>query len=142
MKKNLQNKKTSKGVKTEIFNKPHFYSKPKIHIEGNSGKLAINPINLNILKCYEYFDYHLEPIVKKIISYVQNTAKFVGDLKEIDYLVSVDVQFLYIKIPNIEDVKSIKAFRENCSKQTFSTNVIGTILALILTLSNFLFNYQ
>ena len=142
MKRKFAKQKTSKGIKTENFNKTHFHSKPKIHIQGNSGKLAIGPMNLNILKCYEYFDNHLEPIVKKITSYVQHTTKFLGNLQQIEYLVSVDVKFLYFNIQNTEGVKSIKASRESCSKQTTSTNAIGTILALILTLSNFLFNCQ
>ena len=105
----------------------------------------ISSINCHTSKMSEHVDYHLQPIVKEILSYIQHTTDFLRKINQIDfipdnsYLVSLDVKSLYTNIPNAEGVKSIKTSLENCSKRTASTKVITTFLTLILTL-NFIFN--
>ena len=91
-------------------------------------------------------DYHLQPIVRKIPSYVQDATDFLSRINKIDfvpnnsYLVSLDVKSLYNNIPSAEGIKSVKTSLEKDSKRTTSTKVITIFLALILTLNNFIFN--
>ena len=98
------------------------------------------------LKIFEYVDYHLQPIVKEIPSYVESTTDFLRKINQIDfaadnsYLVSLDVKSIYNNIPNEERIKSVKTPLEKNSIRTASTKVITTFLALILTLNNFVFN--
>ena len=106
----------------------------------------ISSINCHTSKISEYVDYHLQPIVKEIPSYVQDTTDFLRKINQINfvpdnsYLFSLDVKSLYTNIPNAEGIKSVKTSLEKYSKQTASTKVITTFLALILTLNNFVFN--
>ena len=103
-------------------------------------------MNCQTSKISEYVDCHLQPIVKEIPSYIQHTTLFLRKINQTDfvpdnsYLVSLDVNSLYTNIPNAEGIKSVKTSLENCSKWAASTKVITTFLALILTLSNFIFN--
>ena len=97
---------------------------------------------------YEYVDYHVQPIVKEIPSYVENTIDFLRKINQIDfaadnsYLVSLDVKSIYNNIPNEERIKSVKTPLEKNYIRTASTKVITTFLALILTLNNFVFNWK
>ena len=142
----LLSKNISEGLKTENPKTLHFCQKPKVHKKGNSGRPVISLINCHTSKISEYVDYHPQPIVKEIPSYVQDTADFLRKINQIDYvldnpyLVSLDIKSLYTNIPNAEGIKSIKTSLENYSKQTASTKVITTSLTVILTLNNFNFN--
>ena len=106
----------------------------------------ISSINCHTLKISEYVDYHLQPIVKEISSYVQDTTDFLRKINQINfvpdnsYLFSLDVKSLYTNIPNAEGIKFVKTSLEKYSKQTPLTKVITTFLALILALNNFIFN--
>ena len=101
----------------------------------------ISSINCHTPKISEYIDYRLQPIVKEIQLYVQDTTDFLRKINQINfvpdnsYLVSLDVKSLYTNIPNAEGIKSDKTSLEKYSKRTTaSTKVITTFLALILTL--------
>ena len=52
----------------------------------------------------------------------------------------MDLRSLYTNIPNAEGISAVKRAFNNYSKKTASTKVITTFLALILTLSNFVFD--
>ena len=151
-KENLLSKNISEGLKTENPMSPHFYLKPKVQKESNAGRPVISSINCHTnfpnSKISEYVDYHLQPIVKEIPSYVQDKTDFLREISKIDfvpdnsYLVSLDVKSLYTNIPKAEGLKSVKTSLEKYSKRTASTKVITTFLALKLTLNNFIFNFK
>ena len=89
------------------------------------------------------FIYHFQLIVKKIVSYVQETTDFLRKINHIcAFLVSLDVKSLCTNILNTEGIKLVKTSLENYSKQTALTKVITTFLALTLRLNKFLFNYK
>ena len=52
----------------------------------------------------------------------------------------MDVKALYTNIPNNEGIASAKRKHNNYTKKTVATKVIATLLAIILTLSNFIIN--
>ena len=136
----------SEGLKTENPKTPHFYLKPQVHKEGNPGRPLISSSNSHTSKISEYVDYHLQPILKDIPSYVQDTTNFVRKINQIDsvpnnsYLVSLEVKWLYTNIPSAEGIKSVKTSLEKYSKRTASTKVITTFWELILTPNNFISN--
>ena len=87
------------------------------------------------------FIYHFQLIVKKIVSYVQETTDFLRKINHIcAFLVSLDVKSLYTNILNTEGIKLVKTTLENYSKRTALTKVITTFLALTLRLNKFIFN--
>ena len=95
---------------------------------------------------FKIIDYYLQPIVKDVLSYIQDTTNFIEKINQTDFvpdnsdLVFVDVKSLYTSIPNAEGIKSVKPSLEIYSKRSASTEVITTFLALILTLNKFIFN--
>ena len=52
----------------------------------------------------------------------------------------MDVRPLYTNIPNEEGISAVKRAFYNYSKNTTTTKVITTFLALILTVNNFVFD--
>ena len=74
----------SEGLKTENPKTPHFYLKPQVHKEGNPGRPLISSSNCHTSKISKYVDYHLQPILKDIPSYVQDTTNFVRKINQID----------------------------------------------------------
>ena len=121
-KENLLSKNISEELETENPKTPHFYLKPKVHKEGNLGRPVISSINCHTSKISEYDDYHLQPIIKEIPSYVQNATDFFRKINEINfvpdnsYLVSLNIKSLYTSIPNAEGIKSVKTSLEKYSK--------------------------
>ena len=52
------------------------------------------------------------------------------------YLVSLDVKFLHMTIPNAEGIKAVKQLFDKHTSKNVATKVITTSLAPILTLNN------
>ena len=86
-------------------------------------------MNCHTLKISEYIDYHLQPIVKEIPSYIQDTTDFLRKINQIDiapnnsYLASLNVKSLYTNIPNVEGMKSVKTSLEKYFKQKASNTI-------------------
>ena len=103
-------------------------------------------INCYTSKISEYVDYHLQPVVKEIPSYVQYTTDFLRTINQTDFvpgsshLISLDVKSLYTNIPHAEGNKSVKTPVQKHSKRISSAKIITTFLVLILTLNNFISN--
>ena len=106
----------------------------------------VSSINCHTANISKYVDYHLQPIVKQIPSYVKDTNDFINKINAVksvpknSYLVTMDVRSLYTNIPNAEGISAVKRAFDNYSKKTTSTKVITTFLALIITLNNFVFD--
>ena len=63
-------------VNPEKFNKNiQFYTQPKIHKEGNPGGPVIGSVSCHTSKISGHVDYHFQPIVKQIPSYVKDKNK-------------------------------------------------------------------
>ena len=140
------NDNIANGLKSKSPRTPQFYISPKIHKEGNPGHPVVSTINCHTANISRYVDYHLQPIVKQIPSYVKDTNNFIHKINAVEsvpknsYLVTMDVRSLYTNIPNAEGISAVKRAFDNYSKKTISTKVITTFLALILTLNNFVFD--
>ena len=103
--KQLENK-PAEGLKTIKARTPQFYLLPKIHKENIPGRPVVSSINSHTKKMSEFVDYHLQPIVKSLTSYVQDTTDFINKIETLTkhlpqkaILVAMDVKSLYTNIP-------------------------------------------
>ena len=145
-KQKLRNEKGAEHLKRNDPKTPKFYLRPKIHKEGNPGRPIVSSVNCHTANIWKYVDYHTQPIVKEILSYVKNTQDFlkilekVKDIPQESLLVTLDVKSLSVNNPNNEGIKAVKEPYEKYKEKTVSAKVIKTFLSLILTLNNFVFN--
>ena len=99
--------KIADGLITSNPRTPKFYISPKIHKENNPGRPVISSINCHTSKISKYVDYHLQPIMKEIPSYVKDTNDFINkinnhNISKNSIFVTLDVKSLYTSIPNLE----------------------------------------
>ena len=149
--RNLIPEKVAQGLKVSNPRTPLFYLLPKIHKTNNPGRPVVSSINCHTEKISQFVDHHLQPLTKKLNSYVQDTTAFLHKLRNLPerlpkdtFLVTMDVRSLYTNIPNDEGIAAVKSFlqeRGNPDDQKL-TKVISAFLTLILTLNNFQFNDQ
>ena len=136
----------AKGLQVQQPETPKFYIRGKIHKTGNPGRPVISSVNCHTYTNSKYVDFHLQPIVESIPSYVRDITDFLqklGKVKNISHdclLLTLDVKSLYTNIPNNESIKSAKEAYDNHPNKTVVTKVIITFLSLKLTLNNFFFN--
>ena len=139
----LITEKIAKGLQVEQPDMPKFYTRPKIHKTGNPGSPVVSSVNCHTYTIPKYVDFHLQPIVKNIPSYVRDTTDFLQKLDKVKnipndcLLVTLDVKSLYTNIPNNEGIKAVREAYDNHPNKTVVTKVILTFLSLILT---FVFN--
>ena len=112
---------------------------PQIHKTSNTGRSVVSSIGYHSTNISRLVDYHLQPILKNIPSYVQNSYDFLNKIdsaKNISsncLLVTTDVKSLYRNIPISEGIFAVKVAYESYAEKSVVTNVIITFLALILT---------
>ena len=106
----------------------------------------VSSIDSHTSKISKYVDYHIQPVAKEIKSYVQDTSDFIekinqaGTVPENTYLVSMDVRSLYTNIPYEEGIKALEESLDACQFKTTTTKIITTLMWLVLTPNNFIFN--
>ena len=89
-KQKLINEKYAEGLKRNDPKTPKFYPRLKIHKEGNPGRPVVSSVNCHTANISKYVDYHLQPIVKAIPSYVKDTLGFLK-IKESKSYISRDL---------------------------------------------------
>ena len=125
---------------------PKFYTRPKIPKTGKPRRPVVSSVNYHTYTISKYVDFHLQPIVKNIPSYVRDTTDFLQKLDKVKnipngcLLVTLDVKSLYTNIPNNERIKALREAYDNHPNKTVATKVIIRFLSLIPTLNNFVFN--
>ena len=135
LKDSIISKNIAEGLKNENPWTTHFYLKPKLHKECIFRRSAFSSESCRTSKMSEYVHYPHQrhsDFLRKLnkIEYVPNDS----------YLVSLVAESLYTNIPNAEAEKAVKTSLKNYSNQTVPAKVITTLLVLILTLNNFIFN--
>ena len=147
--RNLIDEKTAKGLKVSNPRTPRFYLLPKVHKPNNPGRPVVSSINCHTENISQFVDHHLQPLTKKLTSYIQDTTDFLRKLHDLPeklpedtILVTMDVRSLYTNIPNSEGIAAVKSFLEERGDpgDRNLTQVISAFLTLILTLNNFQFN--
>ena len=136
----------AKGLQVQQSETPKFYTRAKIHKIGNPERPVVSSVNCHTYNISRYVNFHLQPIVESIPSYVRDITDFLqklGKVKNIPHdclLVTLDVKSLYTNIPNNECIKAAKEAYDNHPNKTVVTKVIITFLTLMLTLNNIFFN--
>ena len=69
-KENLITKNVAEGLKTTLPRTPRFYIQPKIQKQGNPGRPVFSSVNCHTSNISKYADYHLQPIVQQMQSYI------------------------------------------------------------------------
>ena len=145
-KEKLLKEKNADGLKVSNPKTPKFYMQPKIHKKDNPGRPVVSSVNCQTSSIYKNVDYHLQPIVKDIPSYVRDTKDFPSKLNHVRHipkeslLVTLDVKSLHTDIPNNEGIKAVREAYDKHPSKTVSTKVIIKFLSAILTLNYFIFN--
>ena len=135
-----------KGFQVQQLDTPIFQTRPKIHKTGNPRRPVVSSANCHTYTISKYVDFHLQPVVKNIPSYVRNATDFLQKLDKVKnipndcLLVTLDVKSVYTNIPNNEAIKAVREAYDNHPNNTVATKVITTFLSLILTLNKFVFN--
>ena len=136
----------AEGLKPIEPRTPRFYLLPKIHKDSNPGRPVIPSVNCHTSNISSFVDYHIQDFAKSLKSYVKDTTDFInkisnlGELPEESYLVTMDVKALYTNIPNDEGLQALKEALDQKQNQSVASKVMVTLMSLILTLNNFVFN--
>ena len=85
-KEQLINDNTANGLKNPSPRTLQFYISPKIHKEGNPGRPVVSSINCPTANISKFVDYHLQPVVKQITSYVKDTNDFINKINAVPNL--------------------------------------------------------
>ena len=75
---------SKKKMKVSKPKPPKFYWQPKIH--KNSGQPVVRSVNCHTSAISKYVDYHLQPIVKDIASYVRDIIHFLTKLNHVIHI--------------------------------------------------------
>ena len=92
-----------------------------------------------------FVDYHLQPLVHGLPSFVKDTKDFLnkrfttGNLPANILLVTLDVSSLYTNIPHNEGINACEHFLRTSSQNTIPTGTICDLIHMILTMNNFSF---
>ena len=94
-----------------------------------------------------FVDYHLQPSVDKLPSFVKDTNDFlnklltIGNFSANSLLVTLDVSSLYYtNIPHNEGINACERFLRTSSHKTIPTSTLCDVIRMILTMNNFSFN--
>ena len=104
----------TKGLQVEQPENAKFFTRQKIRKTGNPGLLVVSSVNCHAYTISKDVDFHLQPIVKNIPSYVRGSTDFLQKLDKVknipnDFLlVTLDVKSLYTNIPNNEGIKAVR----------------------------------
>ena len=142
----LINEKTRKYlIQTDV--KPgRFYILPKIHKPGNPGRPIVSSNSHPTERISQFVDYHLQPLVHKLPSFVKDTNDFlnklltIGKLPSNSLLVTLDVSSLYTNIPHNEGINSCDHFLHTRLHSNIPTGTLCDLIRMILTMNNFSFN--
>ena len=142
----LINEKTRQYlIQTDV--KPgRFYIPPKIHKPGNPGRPIVSSNSHPTERISQFVDYHLQPLVHKLPSFVKDTNDFlnklltIGNLPADSLLVTLDVSSLYTNIPHNEGINACDHFLRTRPHNNIPTGTLCDLIRMILTMNNFSFN--
>ena len=127
-----------------------FYILPKLHKPGNPGRPIVSSNSHSTERISHFVDYHLQPLVHKLPSFVKDTNDFLNKLLTIGNLPSnsllvtldlLDVSSLYtINIPHNEGIYACDHFLRTGLHNDIPTGTLCDLIRMILTVNNFSFN--
>ena len=137
--------KISDGLKTHNTKAPKFSLLPKIHKTTVPGRPLVDSSNCHSTQISKYVDYHLQPAVTNLKSYVKDTTDVLNKISQVNekitndsILVTMDVRSLYTSIPHEEGLNAVRNTMNSTNPS--KSRIVTKFLFLILTLNNFIFN--
>ena len=117
-----------------------FYLLPKIHKRMNNvpGRPVISNSGYYTENISAFLDYHLQPLVKSVKSYIKDTNDFLKKLKDLQtlpkdsLLCTVDVVGLYPNIPHKDGLEAVEKVLEGRSDKTISTALLMDLMECVL----------
>ena len=144
----LISKDTEKYLTTNNPRTARFYHLPKIHKPGNPGRPIISSCGAPTERISEYVDFHLQPLVRQIPSYLRDTKDFLQKITNLGrppqecILLTLDVSSLYTNIPHEEGKQACKHALNRRLQNNPPPSCLIKMIDQILTLNNFKFNGQ
>ena len=125
-----------------------FYLLPKIHKRLNSvpGRPVISNCGFFTENISAFLDHHLQPLAKKVRSYIKDTNHFLKKIMDLDglpegaILCTVDVVGLYPSIPHEEGLEALEGVLERREDKTISTDTVLELAHVVLKNNFFEFN--
>ena len=123
-----------------------FYMLPKIHKPRNPGRPIVTACNRPTSNISAYLDSVMAPMVKQLPTYVKDSShalqilgsfSFTGSHR---YLFTMDIQSLYIAIPNNDGLQALKYHLDLHPEQQPPTNALVRLAELVLNLNCFDFD--
>ena len=111
---NAIDKETSDILKPINVKPARFYLVPKIHKKNNPGRPVISSVNCHTTKLSKYVDHFIQPLAKKVKSYIRDTTDLINKIKHIKriprnaILVTMDVRSLYSNIKHNDGIAALK----------------------------------
>ena len=142
---NIIDKETSDILKPINVKPARFYLLPKIHKKNNPGRPVISSVNCHTTKLSKYIDNFIQPLAKKVKSYIRDTTDLINKIKHIKkipqnaILVTMDVRSLCSNIKHDDGISALRECLDNRVSKQPPTEVITTLMNHILTLNNFNF---
>ena len=102
--------------------------------------------NCQTTKLSKFVDHFIQPLAKKVRSYIHDTTDLLHKIKDIGkipdnaLLVNMDVQSLYTNISHEEGLSALKNSLNTRSNKEPATEVLLTLMRHVLTLNCFTFN--
>ena len=139
--KKLFLKTTADGLRLIEPKTLKFYISPKIHKPNNPERAVTNSFKCQTLEISRFLDHHLQPVVKQIPLYMQDTNRFINKVNNFSVpvnsiLFTMNVRSLYTSTPNNEGIAAAKKRYDNYIHKTLPAKFITTFLAIIFTLNN------
>ena len=141
------------GIKRGIFQSIRFEStKKKVGKRGGHFSTHGCAMDLKVVviiktteRISQFVDYHLQPLVHKLPSFVKDTNDFlnklltIGNLPADSLLVTLDVSSLYTNIPHNEGINACDHFLRTRPHNNIPTGTLCDLIRMILTMNNFFF---
>lgn len=140
------NEREAKFLANEHPVTPVLYALPKIHKSETDPpyRPIVSGINSLTEKVSEFVDYHIQPLVKTLPSFIRDTTELLNKLRSIqivdenDWLVTLDVSSLYTSIPHKDGLEALNHFLNQTSLD-IPADLILDFTEFILTHNYFLF---
>ena len=134
-----------------MVNRPklgRLYLLPKIHkrLHCVTGRPVISNNGFSTENISAFLDFHLQPLCKKVKSYIKDTNDFLCKLRNLPTLpdnaifVTIDVVGLYPHIPNNEGLDALKKALDEREDKTISTESLIELSDIVLNNNFFEFN--
>ena len=117
-----------------------FYLLPKIHkrLENVPGRPVISNSGYFTENISSFVDFHLQPLIKNVKSYIKDTYDFLKKIKSLPplpenaILCTIDVVGLYPNIPHVEGLSAIRKALDEREDKTISTDSLVELAELVL----------